>query len=373
MKGRNKMLLSAQKQARQRLESSATVGSMTSLEASPQFRSNKLLEVRYKGEVRRAMGWKRRIFGIGPKLLGIPGSRMVHPESLFAQGVALLSALLLIYSAIVTPVIVGFYWHTDCFRSPTLEFDMLVDVFFLLEIAFTFFCGAMVKGRYCDDASTVASSYLRGSFCFDVITSIPVSWVEFFTLRKCEEGGGGSKSSLRVVRVVKPLRLFKLLRVIKAMKILAILDRIESYLNLPPFMFRMLRVFCIVVYVVHMTACTYWLVKELTHSREETDAWFLSLFSEGSGVEAGDLFHQYVLATYFINTIFSTVGFGDVAPDNSEERIFCVFAMYLGTIVFGTLLSEVHEEQGEDTSASPRLLAGKPRPPSHRASLHQLG
>jgi hypothetical protein len=51
--------------------------------------------------------------------------------------------------------------------------------------------------------------------------------------------------------------------------------------------------------------------------------------------------NKYVLATYFINTIFSTVGFGDIAPRNVAERLYSIFCMYCGTLVFGTLLSEV--------------------------------
>jgi hypothetical protein len=50
---------------------------------------------------------------------------------------------------------------------------------------------------------------------------------------------------------------------------------------------------------------------------------------------------QYVLSVYFISTIFTTVGFGDVAALNEAEQVFCIVIMYMGTFIFGTLLSEV--------------------------------
>ena len=39
------------------------------------------------------------------------------------------------------------------------------------------------------------------------------------------------------------------------------LDEIESYLRLPPFVFRMSRLFFIIFYSVHITCCTFWLIK----------------------------------------------------------------------------------------------------------------
>ena len=50
---------------------------------------------------------------------------------------------------------------------------------------------------------------------------------------------------------------------------------------------------------------------------------------------------KYVLSAYFISSVFTTVGFGDVAAMNEAEQIFSMVIMYMGTFVFGTLLSEV--------------------------------
>ena len=40
-------------------------------------------------------------------------------------------------------------------------------------------------------------------------------------------------------------------------------------------------------------------------------------------------------------TVFSTVGFGDVTPDNSAERGMCVVLMLGSILIFGNLLAEV--------------------------------
>ena len=42
----------------------------------------------------------------------------------------------------------------------------------------------------------------------------------------------------------------------------------------------------------------------------------------------------YTISMYFVTTVFSTVGFGDIGPANSSERICCMFLMLTGIVVF---------------------------------------
>jgi hypothetical protein len=103
-------------------------------------------------EISQQMDWKRRVFGIGLKRIGLQASRLIHPGSLFAQGVVFVSSILLLYTAIVTPFIVAFFWNVaPCHVLPTLEFDMFSDVFFLTEILLTFVTGINQNGIYIDD------------------------------------------------------------------------------------------------------------------------------------------------------------------------------------------------------------------------------
>ena len=60
--------------------------------------------------------------------------------------------LLLTYTFAFTPVAVAFFWNAPpCFRSPTLEFDLFLDIFFILEIFLHFFVGIERQGMYVDD------------------------------------------------------------------------------------------------------------------------------------------------------------------------------------------------------------------------------
>jgi hypothetical protein len=48
-----------------------------------------------------------------------------------------------------------------------------------------------------------------------------------------------------------------------------------------------------------------------------------------------------MLAGYFVNTVFTTVGFGDVHGTNSAERLFIIVAMWTGALVFSTTISSM--------------------------------
>ena len=63
-----------------------------------------------------------RIFGIGKGRNSMEPSRIVHPFSPAAQTLTLISTVFLGYVAVVTPVMIAYYWSMDdCWRSPTLK------------------------------------------------------------------------------------------------------------------------------------------------------------------------------------------------------------------------------------------------------------
>lgn len=99
----------------------------------------------------------------------------------------------------------------------------------------------------------------------------------------------------------------------------------------------MVRLFAMIGGVVHLCSCFFYLVKVASNEPEQ-----VNLFLMDNGIEPdADRLHKYMLAFYFINTVFTTVGFGDIGATNTSERAFVVVIMYIGTIIFGLLLAEV--------------------------------
>jgi hypothetical protein len=137
-------------------------------------------------------------------------------------GMLFVSGVLLLYTAIIAPVQI-FLWEFDdtkCNVFPTLYFDLVVDVFFLVmhvhilfdflvfdrclfsrnieivfilktvwmgrlqaEIIVQFCTGSLdISETYCDDFRYVATKYLSsfGGFWFDFTTSLPWSFNDLY-------------------------------------------------------------------------------------------------------------------------------------------------------------------------------------------------
>ena len=298
--------------------------------------------------------WLRRISGITwTAEMGRPRSRLLHPHYPLIQFFRGVTSVLLVYVALVVQVEVGFFWHVELCEVPNSSkttFDMCVDAYFLFEIILNFFTGIFVDGAYTDRMSVVAYRYATSGLLFDCVTSVPVSVLEFIAREKmC--GSMADKSAalnqdfedlpeirgLKLMRALKPLRLFKLLKLMRAQQVMIWFERTLTALHVPVFVARMANTFMRCGMVVHTCTCVYWLVKESSCTEEEID-----FFLRTHNLEDPDsLIQKYSLAFYFVNTIFSTVGFGDIVAVNTAERWVLVFVMYVGVIVFGTLLSEV--------------------------------
>ena len=59
----------------------------------------------------------------------------------------------------------------------------------------------------------------------------------------------------------------------------------------------------------------FWLVKTMSTGEEELSIFYLS----NNLGDAPSLFQRYIVASYFVTTVFTTVGFGDIAAVLREE------------------------------------------------------
>ena len=268
--------------------------------------------------------------------------RVIHPLSPFMVCVNMVSAILTVYCFFELPILIAFHWNAHpCWRPATLELDMAVEMFFLMEVSLGFCIGHYTsRGTYVSSFRGVAINYVRsGRFFFDLLTAAPITWMEFiivFAGDVCESGDksfGYIKAPLRLLRPLRLLKVAKLLRILKVMQELERIFQLELWLQ------RLLNVGALFFCVVHVFNCSFWLIKTLSVDEEELAAWIAS-----QGIDENSkhyTFELYVLSGYFCNTVFTTVGFGDITGTNWEERLFIITMMWVGTICFSVVMSEV--------------------------------
>ena len=74
-----------------------------------------------------------------------------------------------------------------------------------------------------------------------------------------------------------------------------------------------------------MFGCIYYLVGD---SQDDADAWVTPEILDMATYE------KYIMAIYFTITTMTTVGYGDLSPNNTLEMMYGIFLMILGVIVF---------------------------------------
>ena len=96
---------------------------------------------------------------------------LILPSNMYKQGWDIFIMVLLMYTAIFVPIKVAFVTNSS---NAMFVFDLLVDLFFLADIVFTFFSVAEdERGKFITKKSDIAIKYLKGWFFIDFFTSIP--------------------------------------------------------------------------------------------------------------------------------------------------------------------------------------------------------
>ncbi|KAH8054192.1 voltage-gated potassium channel [Aureococcus anophagefferens] len=243
----------------------------------------------------------------------------------------IITTLFLLFTAIVTPVEVGF---TRQLGGPPEQWaiwwiNRLVDLVFIKDIGVQFFLPYQDRTRgnlVVRSRILIAKRYLRGWFWVDVVSVIPFDLIPVDALNR-----------LKAVRLVKLLKLLKLGRVLRANRTLA---RWETSMALSYAKISMYGFAVGIVFVSHWMACLWGLVDVMA----EKDAWTWVKALEASKADprgrGGDgrptfrrssMPHRYAAALYFSVYTLTSIGYGDITATNPTE---CVVASCL--IFFGS-------------------------------------
>jgi len=218
-------------------------------------------------------------------------------------------------------------------------YDILVDVTFILDMILTFFTVVETKnGRYVTNHSELAKRYLKFWFWLDIISIFP-----FHALIT----GSSAKLTrfLRLPRLIKLVRVLRLRKLFSSPRFQTMLLAIEYSPRIHPSVFRVGKVVVFLVVFAHIMACCWFWVG---NSQESGNAWVSRLFDAQDGtvlISELDAGRQYLISVYFVLTVCTTIGFGDISPRTVPDMFMCLFIMLVGATFFsyvvGTLASAV--------------------------------
>ncbi|XP_074594624.1 potassium voltage-gated channel protein ether a go-go isoform X2 [Brevipalpus obovatus] len=261
------------------------------------------------------------------------------------------------YTAIMVPFNVAFKNKTTDDIS-LLVLDSIVDVIFFIDIVLNFhttFVGP--NGEVVSDPKIIRMNYLKSWFIIDLLSCLPYDIFNAFDAGE-EQGIGSLFSALKVVRL---LRLGRVVR------------KLDRYLEYGAAMLILLL--CFYMLVGHWLACIWYSIGKSDAENGYVYGWLWKLgnitkqpfnftvseLASPSGMRpASELVGgpkrgtMYITALYFTMTCMTSVGFGNVAPETDNEKVFTICMMIIGALLYATIFGHVTTIIQQMTSSTAR-------------------
>ncbi|XP_023311113.1 potassium voltage-gated channel protein eag [Anoplophora glabripennis] len=252
------------------------------------------------------------------------------------------------YTAIMVPYNVAFKNKTSEDVS-LLVVDSIVDVIFFIDIVLNFhttFVGP--GGEVVSDPKVIRMNYLKSWFIIDLLSCLPYDVFNAFD--HDEDGIGSLFSALKVVRL---LRLGRVVR------------KLDRYLEYGAAMLILLL--CFYMLVAHWLACIWYSIgrSDADNGVQYSWLWKLANITQNpysyvwpNDSSTPELINgpsrktMYVTALYFTMTCMTSVGFGNVAAETDNERIFTICMMIIAALLYATIFGHVTTIIQQMTSAT---------------------
>ncbi|OLQ15728.1 Potassium voltage-gated channel subfamily H member 7 [Symbiodinium microadriaticum] len=239
----------------------------------------------------------------------------------------------LVFVALVTPIQVGLFplqLDTLFFVSLGVDFLFLIDLFLQFMTSYP---KTTPRGVVWEVSLVkISCNYLRTWFFFDFITLLPF---ELITLSL----GVEELRELTTIKIFRALRLLKLLRLVKTSRIV---QDLEVPWSIPYQQMALGRFLLVLGLMCHWLACLWAMTLLLVDpvypqwidGIQEADAAY--------GITTRDSpYRVYVASFYFCTYTLTSVGYGDIGPQNILERTFLSFVVLAAGLSWAYIIGEV--------------------------------
>jgi len=253
------------------------------------------------------------------------------PATLIKNMWGVVYLLLMLYTAFIMPFVLAYIDD----GGPWVIIEPVVDGLFFLDILVTFnsafhnAAGELVTSR-----KAICLAYLKSWFVLDLLACFPFYTLQGDSSETTSEDSSGSisqyKSFLRLSRLPRLYRLLRLTRIFKFVKHYRNHQKIEKVLETicgKGSVIRLVAFFLMVTICVHLMSCLWFYVARLEGLGPQT---WVSL----RGLRDSSTVDLYIASLFWTITTLSTVGYGDIVPGTSVERVLAIAWMLFGVCFF---------------------------------------
>jgi hypothetical protein len=138
---------------------------------------------------------------------------------------------------------------------------------------------------------------------------------------------------------MKYLRFFRVVRLVRVLKLKVLFDEIDFYSDLPNFATNFLSIFKLLLTLtifIHWLACFFHYMG-LWESEKYAKTWLKNYAIDDSPWST-----RYIASLYFSITTLNTVGYGDILPLTTSEKLFAMMQMLVASVLFGFTMTKVN-------------------------------
>ena len=197
--------------------------------------------------------------------------------------------------------------------DPFDAFYVFVTVVFCVDVAVVFRTTLASGRNVISDPQTVAGHYLRSWFVVDLLSALP------FPMLVLLAGRDGA-----VPAALLPwLGGLRLVRLLSLLKVNSFFGRLPNFVNISGAALRL------VVFGYWLTLVTHFIAL----------GWLLI----GAGNPEGEFFTRYLRALYWCITTISTIGYGDVLPDQDShlQLVYTMVIQLFGVGIYGFVIGNI--------------------------------
>ena len=248
-------------------------------------------------------------------------SYLFRPESLPRFLWEILVAATLLILGFLTPYLQSFERNNK--RLYEFEENLSLSVF-SIDILLNLNTGYYEKGSIILDREKIIKNYFQFWLWFDLITTIPYSWI-------LNDSKNGDYSIL--------IALLKMVKLLRLVRLQVVLYRIEDQIFNEKFIYLM-TIFKLLLYLFiigHFFAC---LMFAVSSSKLEPDCFISSIINKSDNWSYNVL-EMYVSTLYWAFVTMASIGYGDLTPKTTNERLAGVFIMFFSSITFGIIIGNI--------------------------------